>query len=470
MQPIVPQDFTPKSFNADAQTYERVEAFAEAETRGVRVVVGDEGTVKEDGGWRFKITSFIGLVQHVRKLTMSVMRNAAMILGLRNMWPWFFRTYWQPAMQAIEREVGFDRLSTPRPNGVPNGGFQYWTGGAPGGWTLSGAGASVAQQTRRTGAFTDEFAAEITSGPAASATLSRSDLAFQPGSVHTVSGFVKINTSAQVQIKVTTNSGTDVPQILPLTGGSGGVGALGWFHFPRPMGFQLTFTPNADATTMTLSLIVVNFNQIAQFSSISMGPGPMRDADLYNPAPEDLAGVTGDFNIPGKLTVGGLIDPTGLQFDGAAANPGDALTLWADSGNSNRLNYDSQVVALGTTSGAKIETLRWTELLTIAAGATTDTATDLPAGAIILGVSVRVTTVIPTAATFTVTGGTSATAFNTGASVSTAANTTNAGTAAGAYYNAAAQKVRITPDLVPAANTGRVRLVVFYMLVTPPTA
>jgi len=42
------------------------------------------------------------------------------------------------------------------------------------------------------------------------------------------------------------------------------------------------------------------------------------------------------------------------------------------------------------------------EVTTIAAAATSDTTIQMPAGAIVLGVSLRVTVVIPTAATFTV--------------------------------------------------------------------
>ena len=110
------------------------------------------------------------------------------------------------------------------------------------------------------------------------------------------------------------------------------------------------------------------------------------------------------------------------------------------------------------------------ELLTIAAAATTDTAMDLPANAIILAVSVRVTVLIPTAATFTVIGATTSTAFQTGASVAVAAGTTDAGTKACPYLNATAQKVRITPNLSPGDTSGRVRVTVYYLAVTPATS
>ncbi len=110
-----------------------------------------------------------------------------------------------------------------------------------------------------------------------------------------------------------------------------------------------------------------------------------------------------------------------------------------------------------------------TELTTIAASPTTATAIQIPAGAIVVGVSVRVVTIIPTAATFTVTGTGSGTTFNT-AAVSTAANTVNKGTAAGAFYNASAQTITFTPNLTPGAATGQVRVVIHYFLVTPPTS
>lgn len=110
-----------------------------------------------------------------------------------------------------------------------------------------------------------------------------------------------------------------------------------------------------------------------------------------------------------------------------------------------------------------------TESLTIAAAATTASATTIPAGAILLAVSVRVTTVIPTAATFTVTTTTGGTTLNT-AAVAVAANSTDPGTAAGASYRAAATTVTITPSSTPGAATGVVRLQFYYLQVTPPTS
>lgn len=121
-------------------------------------------------------------------------------------------------------------------------------------------------------------------------------------------------------------------------------------------------------------------------------------------------------------------------------------------------------------SGQRLDVKMLTELTTIAAAATTDTTIEMPAGAIILAVPVRVTVVIPTATTFTVGDSGSAARFNTGSNVAVAAGTTDKGTKAGAYYNASALPITITPDGTPGAATGRVRVSIFYIEVTALTA
>ena len=115
------------------------------------------------------------------------------------------------------------------------------------------------------------------------------------------------------------------------------------------------------------------------------------------------------------------------------------------------------------------------EVLTIAAAASTDTTGNLlPANAVIKSVVVRVTTVIPTAATFTVGDATIAGRFATG--VSTAATTTAVGlvhvdqTGTSGPRQTSAAKVRITPNLTPGTATGVVEIVVFYEQFVAPTS
>ena len=159
----------------------------------------------------------------------------------------------------------------------------------------------------------------------------------------------------------------------------------------------------------------------------------------------------------------GLRSPL-LQFGGAAATNA-ALAETTVTGGWG-LNFRSGANTNGQFTGFE----QVTELTTIAAAATTDTAIQIPADAIVLGVSVRVTVIIPTAASFTVIGTTTSTAFQTGASVLVAAGTTDAGTKSCPYLNTAAQTIRITPNAQPADNTGRVRVTIHYIKVTAPTS
>lgn len=119
-----------------------------------------------------------------------------------------------------------------------------------------------------------------------------------------------------------------------------------------------------------------------------------------------------------------------------------------------------------------------TELMTIAAAASSDSSADLlPANAIIEAVVVRVTVAIPTATNFDV--GTSSSANRFDDNVGVAANTTSVGidhwkgnvtteTAGPTQRNAA--KVRITPNATPANADGRVRVTVFYRTFVAPTS
>jgi len=170
-------------------------------------------------------------------------------------------------------------------------------------------------------------------------------------------------------------------------------------------------------------------------------------------------------------------------FDGADELYGTSNILIDEAtGNFTELRTSADIIAganLKATgflqkteaNGQALSIKSLTELTTIAAAAFTDTAIEIPANTITLGVSVRVTVIIPTAATFTVAGasGTPA-AFHTGASVAVAAGTTNVGNTACPYLNATAQKIRITPNASPADNTGRVRVTIHYIDITPATS
>lgn len=152
------------------------------------------------------------------------------------------------------------------------------------------------------------------------------------------------------------------------------------------------------------------------------------------------------------------------------------LSVTRASGGQITLGSTSRPVSIAkTANGAEWIHGSASELLTIAAAATTDTTANLlPANSIIESVVVRVTTVIPTAATFSVGDATTAARFATGVAV--AATTTAVGlthcdqTGAAGPKQTAAAKIRITPNVSPGAATGVVRITVFYRQFVAPTS
>ncbi len=90
--------------------------------------------------------------------------------------------------------------------------------------------------------------------------------------------------------------------------------------------------------------------------AVALGP----DTLLFSPGPGVLK-TTGILEAPGatiagKLTVDGLIDPTGLELTPVAANPGGvaANTLWLDSGNGNVLKHGANRVMLGSNNLSEV--------------------------------------------------------------------------------------------------------------------
>lgn len=144
------------------------------------------------------------------------------------------------------------------------------------------------------------------------------------------------------------------------------------------------------------------------------------------------------------------------------------LVPWTAMGGLYKIDTDGSYSIIGP-NGAIFKHFILTELLTIAASATSTTTIQKPANSIILAVPVRVVVALPVTTNFTVGDAGSATRFST-AAVSKAINSTDPGTQAGAFYNSTAQGIVITPDSTPSNATGRVRVTIFGIQVTPPTS
>jgi hypothetical protein len=299
---------------------------------------------------------------------------------------------------------------------------------------------------------------------------------------------------------------------FPSTAGSGGSGPYGPSSFTsnkvlwgNGAGNILTAAPGGSSITDdgsgALAIAASGTNQnitltpsgtgVVSLSGSGASPGLLRfpagaadatsgigfgtDTSFYRAAPAQLYinnnGGTGDATI---ALADGSVRAAFQYLHGTGTATLASLngSLVLKSNNTTAITLDSSQNAFFSTgsNGQSLNIKHLTELTTIAAAGTTTTTIQMPAGAIVLSVSVRVTTVIPTATSFSVGDAGSATRFST-ANVSTAATSTDVGTKAGAYYNASATGILLTMNGgTPADNTGRVRVTIAYIDVTVPTS
>jgi len=236
-------------------------------------------------------------------------------------------------------------------------------------------------------------------------------------------------------------------------------------------------------TTTNLVITGTDFRQCGVTYSASGDSGTVfagaNPGVTLNNLPEvELNKTFGNTSATGAAVV--TIDQRGSGHEGLNINTNNAAATQpfvisnTDSTAVFSVDKNGAATALGdiARAGANAQAVtikELTELTTIANATTTDTTIQIPANAIVLAVPVRVTVAIPTATTFTVIGTSSSTVFNT-AAVSVNLNSTDPGTKAGAYYNATAQTIRITPNGTPGTANGRLRVTIFYIEATPPTS
>ena len=135
-------------------------------------------------------------------------------------------------------------------------------------------------------------------------------------------------------------------------------------------GGAVTFDPSGINTTLTASdAVMFVYNGTAFVKVIHSGitsPTSSGATGLVQLS-DGSGGYTSDaklfwttasstFTVNGKLTVTGLIDPTGLEFTPVGSNPGGtaANTLWLDSGASNALKHGANTVLNSASSVADL--------------------------------------------------------------------------------------------------------------------
>ncbi len=129
---------------------------------------------------------------------------------------------------------------------------------------------------------------------------------------------------------------------------------------------------------------------------------------------------------------------------------------------------DDTTAVTGSSNGSYAAFKTVTGFIPIVASPTSSSSFNIPAKAIIIAVAVRTSIAVTCTATYTVGDGGSATRYST-AAVSKVLGSTDKGTKAGAYYNATATPVVITPDTTPSDSTGEVSVAIHYIDIMPPT-
>lgn len=133
------------------------------------------------------------------------------------------------------------------------------------------------------------------------------------------------------------------------------------------------------------------------------------------------------------------------------------------------VSHKGEIISCRTVNSAMCAELVEEELITVAAAASTNSAFEIPSGALVYGVTCFVRTDIPTASGFKLGYATDDDAW--GANISTTAGSHNEGYAQqlGNIAMTSASRILITPTATPALASGQVRVAVFYRRLFAPT-
>jgi len=196
----------------------------------------------------------------------------------------------------------------------------------------------------------------------------------------------------------------------------------------------------------------------------------------------DVTGETtvDDLVVGGKADIAETLDVVGVVTTTTDCDVGGDVNCTGDLGGATGTvtGASTTVTDTATTSarvgggaggyGAFCTRGYVTEVTTMEQAAFTDTVITIPAFCHLIAVSGRVNAVAATTATYNI--GIVGDTARFATSVADTATTTFAGIPDAHDEYATATKVRITPNASPTDDAGRIRIVVFYDLVTPPTS
>ncbi len=435
--PPEPPRYLPKQMIADRQVYDFVDAFAIHSVGPAPASVGDEG----EG----KLPSYESFVEDYRKLKMLAAKVNFQVAGFKKLYLDRLIPNLNTAYDRIETETGFHRLSDPPTNWIVNSGFRLWNSGVtlPLGWTATNA-PNITRVAARAGAMVGNYAAQLVSGGSAGSISRTVKLKSGAENVLALAGWVYIaGANDSVTITLTDNGATPVVKSLTLTAAE--IGEDAWFGFPR-FGFsELTIQTADDATTLTLKL-EVSANGTARFSDFHMGPGPQRDPDMWDRAPEDIEEIVGMGTLPTGYGSNGQVATTNGSGTVTWETPssGGGATVVIKSANENVSSSttlqddDALLVAIGASES-------WSATFTIKAGQALGSATGIKVAITVpTGASLLVT------ATMTDTAGGCRTLF--ASSSGTACDFTTA------MFAANDASITITANVVNGVNTGNIQL------------
>lgn len=220
----------------------------------------------------------------------------------------------------IARKMELQRKSRTAYNWATGTGFRVFSGGAPLGWTLTGAGATATQTANRSTGNTANYSVLLASAGNA-ATLTQTVPVF-PGMRVCVAAWVLVGVGSGY-VKLSSDGAAPAVCNMPFSTADG-VG--GFMAMPSLKKQGISIETPTDATTVTITLGVAVNSQL-KFAEVQYCLGPQVSPQLWTPNELDSTGVSGDFDIPGdctidgKLTVAGSIDPTDLTLNEQASIP-----------------------------------------------------------------------------------------------------------------------------------------------------